>query len=123
MSTASRVGTFTSHSDRRRGTAGRTRETENRLRQEARQAELLKRFRARTNNKRGKPNERDLSAGVAMSESVCRDHVPDYARDGRILTPSSAPCCVCEAPSLVVLPNVIEPFVPEGLRSDGEWPK
>lgn len=48
MSTASRVGTFTSHSDRRQGTAGRTRETANRLRQEARRAELLKRFRVKT---------------------------------------------------------------------------
>lgn len=63
-----------------------------------------------------------------MSTSVCSEHVPDYAKDGRGLirgemqVNGDEPCCVCGEPSLIVLPD-IPVYLPGNLRSDGEWPK
>jgi hypothetical protein len=53
---------------------------------------------------------------------VCREHIPDYAKDGRALQPADGECVVCHCPALILLP----PILIEGavlLRSDGEWPK
>jgi|HubBroStandDraft_5_1064220.scaffolds.fasta_scaffold231402_2 hypothetical protein len=44
-----------------------------------------------------------------QGNSVCDTHTPDYAKDGRCLTPSDAPCIVCGRPSRIILPPVIDP--------------
>lgn len=59
-------------------------------------------------------------------ESVCAAHIPSYARDGRLLQQSSAPCTVCGEPSAVILPAITsadrtpENIIADAIRQDAE---